>query len=160
KLRESKSSIFFFDNMKVKVDSALLEANALSPLLSVRLLGHSRNISRPNIYLWLITSNLTSGSSDMISRGIPIRLRYEGNPAERTFKENLLEFATQHRLDILGELAALVERWKLAGRPDAQAIWPSGRPQPRHRCQRWVQIIGGVLAVNGFTNFLSNVEEA
>src|SRR5262249_37808533 len=87
KLRESRSSLFFFDNVKAKVESAFLEANALSPLLSVRLLGHSQNITRPNGYLWFVTSNLTSGSSDMITRGAPIRLRYEGNPVERRFAE-------------------------------------------------------------------------
>src|SRR4051812_19339751 len=44
--------------------------------------------------------------------------------------------------------------------PEAQTVWPAGRPLPRHRCQHWVQIIGGILAVNGFTHFLSNIEEA
>jgi hypothetical protein len=162
KLRESRSGIFFFDNIKAKIDSAFLEASALSPLLSVRLLGHSQNINRPNTYLWLITSNLTSGSSDTITRGVPVRLRYEGNPVERTFHENPLAYAAGHRLDLLGELAGMVERWKQAGRPLAQDAdaWPAGRPAPQHRCKRWVEVIGGILAVNGFTNFLSNVEEA
>jgi hypothetical protein len=160
KLRESRSGIFFFDNLKMKIDSAFLEANALSPLLSVQLLGHSQNITRPNTYLWLITSNLTSGSSDTITRGIPVRLRYEGNPVERVFQDNPLAYAACHRLDLLGELAGMVERWKQAGRPTAPAAWPAGRPAPKHRCKRWVEVVGGILAVNGFTNFLSNVEEA
>jgi hypothetical protein len=159
-LRESNSSVFLFDNIKAKVDSAFLEANALSPVLSVRLLGHSRNVSRPNAYLWLVTSNLTSGSSDMITRGVPIRLRYEGNPGARVFQENLVEFVQKHRLDLLAELAGLVERWKLAGRPAARDVWPAGRPAPRHRCRAWAETIGGILAVSGFTDFLANVEEA
>jgi hypothetical protein len=160
KLRESRSSIFFFDNVKMKIDSAFVEANAHSPLLSVRLLGHSRNIARPNTYLWLITSNLTSGSSDTITRGVPIRLRFEGNPVERTFHENLLAYATRHRLDILGELAAMVLRWNQLGRPGARDVWPAGRHAPRHRCERWAEVVGGILATNGFTDFLGNVEEA
>jgi hypothetical protein len=107
-----------------------------------------------------VTSNLTSGSSDLISRGLPVRLHFEGNPVERSFRHNPLTYAVRHRLEILGEAAALVLRWKKAGKPDARDVWPAGRPPPRHRCERWVQIIGGILAVNGFTNFLSNVEEA
>jgi hypothetical protein len=160
KLRESLSSIFFFDNVKSQINSPFIEANALSPLLSVRLLGHSRNINRPNTYLWLVASNLTSGSSDMMTRGAPVRLRFEGDPAARSFHEDLLEFAAEHRLAILGELAALVLRWTAAGRPDARDVWPAGRPAPRHRCQAWAGLIGGILGVSGFTNFLANVEEA
>ena len=160
KLRESRSSIFFFDNIRTRLESAFIEANCASPLLSVRLLGHSRNINRPNSYLWLITSNLTSGSSDMITRGIPIRLRFEGDPVTRTFHENLLEFVARHRMDILGELAAMVLNWQTHGRPAARDIWPAGRPAPRHRWDVWCQTIGGILGANGFFSFLANVSEA
>jgi hypothetical protein len=160
KLRESKSSLLFFDNLRAKVDSAFIEANALSPLLSVRLLGHSRNINRPNSYLWCMTSNLTSGSTDLISRGVAVRLRYEGDPVKRTFTEDLPQYAARHRLDILGELAAMVLRWVEANTPKASDIWPANRPRPRHRCQKWAQLIGGILGANGFFNFLANAEEA
>ncbi|MHB1425252.1 MAG: hypothetical protein ACYC3I_18940 [Gemmataceae bacterium] len=85
---------------------------------------------------------------------------YEGNPVDRTFAENLLEYAVQYRLSILGELAGMIERWKLAGLPNAKDVWPADRRPPRHRWQRWADRIGGILAVNGFTQFLSNVEEA
>jgi hypothetical protein len=160
KLRESKSTIFFFDNIKTKVESAFIEANAPSPVLSVRLLGHSRDITRPNTYLFLITSNLTSGSSDMITRGVPVRLRYEGDPVARSFHDNPLHYAARHRPAILGELAGMVLRWKAAGRPSAAGAWPAGQRPPRHRWQAWADVVGGILAVNGFTNFLGNVEEA
>src|SRR5262249_46897710 len=160
KLRQSKSSVIYFYNIKAKLDSPLLEANAPSPLLSVRILGLSQNITRPNTYLWLVTSNLTSGSSDLISRGVPVRLRYEGNPVERKFTENLLEYATRHRMEILGELAGMVLRWAANGRPNAADVWPAGRPKPRHRWARWAEVLGGILGVNGLFNFLGNVEEA
>ena len=160
KLRASKSSVFFFDNVKAKLDSAWIEANSPSPLISARILGHSRDIIRPNTYLWLFTSNLSTGSSDLISRGIPVRLRYEGNPVERHFSENLLEYATRRRLAILGELAGMVLRWISNDKPAAKDVWPASRPVPRHRCDQWAGLIGGILGSNGFFNFLSNVEEA
>src|SRR6202022_2708889 len=116
-LRDSQSSILFFDNVRNRVESALIEANALSPVLSFRILGQSGNISRPNTFLWAITSNQATGTEDLISRGLPIRLRYEGNPRERTFGENLLDFSRKYRLEILGELAGMVLRWKQAGKP-------------------------------------------
>jgi hypothetical protein len=150
-LREARSGLFFFDNVRDRVESALIEANALSPLLSFRILGQSGTISRPNTFLWVITSNQTSGTEDLISRGLPIRLRFEGNPRERTFGENPLDVARQFRLEILGELAGMVVRWKQAGMPIGA---------PKHRCQRWAEVIGGILAVSGLGQFLANVEEA
>jgi hypothetical protein len=107
-----------------------------------------------------MTSNLTSGSTDLISRGVAVRLRYEGDPTGRTFTEDLPQYVSQHRLDVLGELAAMVLRWVEAGRPQANDIWPADRPRPRHRCQKWAQTIGGILGANAFFNFLANAEEA
>jgi hypothetical protein len=160
KLRESRSSIILLDNLKDKLNSPFIEANALSPILSVRILGHSKNITRPNTYLWFVTSNQTSGSSDFISRGIPVRLRYEGDATARTFQGDLTTYALQHGPDILGELAGMVLRWKEAGCPTIEAVWPAGRPLPHHRCRDWVSLIGAILATNGFVEFLANAEEA
>lgn len=149
-LKESESSILFFDNVRTRIESALIEANALSPVLSFRILGQSGNITRPNTFLWVITSNQTSGSEDLISRGLPVRLRYEGNPRERHFRENLLEYVSRYRLQILGEMAGMVYRWKQAGKP-------LGGQQ--HRCVKWAQVIGGILQVAGFDQFLANLDE-
>jgi hypothetical protein len=150
-LREARSGVFFFDNVRDRVESALIEANALSPLLSFRILGQSGTISRPNTFLWVITSNQTSGTEDLISRGLPIRLRYEGNPRERTFADSPLGVARRCRLQILGELAGLVLRWKQAGMPPGTT---------KHRCARWAEVVGGILSVAGLGQFLANVEEA
>jgi hypothetical protein len=139
-LRASVSTLLLFDNVRARIDSPLIEANCLSPVLSFRLLGASANIERPNSYLWVVTSNATSGTEDIISRALAIRLRYEGNPQDRTFQGDPAGYATNHRLEILGELAGLVERWKLAERPLGTA---------KHRCVRLAQVIGGSLTVAG-----------
>jgi hypothetical protein len=149
-LRDSRSSIFFFDNVRDRIESAVIEQNALSPVLSFRILGQSGTFSRPNGYLWLVTSNMTSGTEDFINRGLPIRLRHEGDPRTRNFSHNPLEYATRHRIDILGELAGMVIHWNQAARPKGKA---------KHRCQRWAEIIGGILEANGLHEFLGNVSE-
>src|SRR5262249_61367937 len=150
-LRAAVSSILFFDNVRTLIDPPLIEANCLSPLLSLRILGGSVLIESPNSYLWMITSNLTSGTVDIISRALPIRLRYEGNPRERAFEGDPAAYATRHRLEILGELAGLVERWKLAGR----ALGAKEKPRaPRS------EVLGGLLGVGGRGSFfLGNVGE-
>ena len=150
-LREARSSIVFFDNVRERVESGLIEANALSPVLSFRILGQSGNLTRPNELLWLITSNQASGTEDLISRGLPIRLRYEGNPRERTFGENLLDLVSKRRQEILGEVAGMVVRWRQAGAPQGAR---------KHRCVHWAQVIGGILQTAGLTDFLANVDEA
>jgi hypothetical protein len=111
-LRESKSSLLFFDNIRGQIESALLEQSVLSPVLSFRLLGHSANITRPNTYLWVVTSNCTSATPDLVDRALPIRLAYQGDPRKRTFINDPVEYARQHRAEILGELAGMVLAWK------------------------------------------------
>src|SRR5262249_50094889 len=83
-----------------------------------------------------------------------------GNPVERQFTGNLLEYATRKRMEVLGELAGMVLRWRASGRPAAADVWPAGRRVPRHRWARWAELIGGILGSNGLFNFLGNVEEA
>jgi hypothetical protein len=150
-LRDARSSVFLFDNVRSRIESTVIEQNALSPELRFRNLGSSTTIQRRNSYLWLITSNLTLGTEDLISRSIPVRLRYEGNPRDRQFEGDPLELASRSRVRILGELAGMVLRWLQAGKPLAS---------PRHRCRRWSQVIGGILSVAGLDQFLTNVEEA
>jgi hypothetical protein len=151
-VRCSPSTLFFFDNLRTRIESAVLEQNVLSPVVTFRILGRSATVERPNTYLWVITSNQTAGTPDFISRGVPIRLFYEGDPRARTFTGDPTAYAAAHRLEILGELAGMVQRWVERGRPAG--------PQ-RHRCRRWAATIGGVLGVAGLgDHFLANVAEA
>jgi len=150
-LLDGRSSLFFFDNVRDRIESPLIEANALSPLLCFRILGRNATVSRPNAYLWVVTSNLSSGTSDFLRRGLPIRLHYEGDPKKRIFTGRPLEYVSQHRLEILGELAGLVLRWQLQGMPSGKGL---------HRCARWAEVIGGILEANGIEQFLANLEEA
>jgi hypothetical protein len=151
-LRDGQASVLLFDNLRGPLDSPLVEANALSPALSFRLLGHSRMISRPNAYLWCVTSNGLQATPDLISRSLPMRLRYEGDPRRREFPVDLVEYAREHREGVLGELYSLVQHWTGAGRPPGRQ---------RHRCCRWAEVVGGVLDAAGLgEHFLANITEA
>ena len=46
------------------------------------------NIDRPNDMLWAITMNNTKTSPDLVSRGLPIRLQYEGRPEDRELRQS------------------------------------------------------------------------
>jgi hypothetical protein len=124
----------------------------MAPHITLRILGKSVNYTQPNDVLWFLTMNQTKVSPDLASRGMPIRLYYEGDPAQRVFAgPNPLEFAIKYRAQILGELFGMVEHWKSLGRP------LGSRP---HRCEYWAQMIGGILEACGFPEFLDNAAEA
>jgi hypothetical protein len=130
----------------------VLEQNMLSPLLSFRVLGRSATIERPNSFIWVVTSNMTAGTPDFIRRCVPIRLLFEGDPKGRAFSRNPLQYAAQHRLEIIGELVGMVLHWVQQGRPLGSH---------KHRCDRWAATIGGIMGANGLgTFFLANMDEA
>ena len=62
-----------------------------------------------------------------------------------------MQFAEEHRTQILAELVGMIERWKEAGRPEVDANF---------RFRSWARIIGGILKVNSFEGFLSNLDES
>jgi hypothetical protein len=151
-VRGRNKSIFLLDNVRTHIESAVLEQNVLSPELSFRVLGQSTVIRCANSFLWVITSNGASGTPDMVRRGMPIRLQHDGDPKARQFQGKPLEFAGQHRLAILGELAGMVVRWLQGGKVAGMQ---------RHRCAHWAATIGGILDACGLGHwFLANSEEA
>ena len=155
-LRSRRHSMLLIDNAKVQgsgtVSSAVIEANSMAPQITLRILGQSVNYSQPNDVLWTLTMNATKVSPDLVSRGVPVRQYYEGDPAERRFaQQDPIAYAIQHRTEILGELAGAVVRWNQLGRP---------RGTRYHRCAYWAEIIGGILVANGLPEFLGNIDEA
>ena len=155
-LRGCPQTLVFIDNAKAgggsAVSSRVLEANSVAPVVSLRILGKSENVTRPNDLLWVLTMNDTSLSTDLVSRGVPIQLAYEGRIEHRAFAgPQPIEYAAEHRLEILAELVGCVIAWNQAGRPNG----------PRsHRSAVWGARIGGMLLVAGFPEFLANHEAA
>ncbi|MGO9598674.1 MAG: hypothetical protein ACLP7Q_11855 [Isosphaeraceae bacterium] len=132
--------------------SSIVEQIALSPVLRFRLLGTSSFVEQPNSYLWVVTSNTTKAASDVVTRGLPIRLSVEGDPKKRNFTGRPLAYAHEHRLEILGELAGMVHHWLLKGKPQGTH---------QHRCEYWASVIGGILEECGLGEyFLGNLDEA
>lgn len=154
-LREHASSLVAIDNAKVRAGDAIsspaLEANAMAPTISLRILGRSATVTRENNLIWLVTMNDVKASPDLVSRGLPIRLYFEGDPRDRSFAGDPVAFAREHRVELLGELIGLVLDWVEAGCPEAEL---------GHRCSRWGRIVGGILHHAGFPEVLTNLDEA
>ena len=155
-LRPARQSVLVIDNAKqpsgTPISSPAIEANSMAPEISLRILGVSENFVRPNDVIWSLTMNQTKVSPDLMSRGLPIRLAYDGPPESRVFTgPDPIGFARDNRLGILAELAGFVVRWNQAGRPAGSRS---------HRCHEWAKVIGGILGANGLPDFLNNYEEA
>ena len=76
--------------------------------------------------------NATRVSRDLVTRGLPIRLSYDGAVEGRSFPRDPVRYAAEQRLALLGELAGMVERWSHAGRP-------FGRQ--KHRLSVWAKTV-------------------
>lgn len=149
-------SVLVFDNAKCsnnyEISSSFLEANSMAASITLRKLGKSQNYSQPNDLLWFLTMNQTHVSADLASRGLPIRLYFEGDPGSREFANtNPLAYTKQHRMAILGELVGMVDYWNSRGRPFGQRS---------HRCAHWAQVVGGIMETCGFPEFLGNLDGA
>lgn len=152
----SGQSIVPIDNAKVigggRVSSAVLEANAMAPVISLRILGQSANFTRPNDLIWAITMNDTRVSPDLVSRSLPVRLHFDGDPGQRAFSgPDPIAYAMKHRAAILSELAGMIVYWNQQGRP------LSGHT---HRCHEWARLIGGIMTCAGMPEFLANLAES
>ena len=137
-----------------RIESACLERSITDPILSFRLLGKSETIRAENSHLFCITANTPELSRDLITRSVLIALFYEGDPADRPFAIADPEgYALDHRGAILGELLGMVEAWRAAGSPMSDA-------KSRFNKKGWGPIVGGILRVAGFADFLGNAEAA
>lgn len=137
-----------------RIDSAVLERSITDPMLSFRLLGQSAEIRAENAHTVCITANTPDVSRDLVTRCVLVDLFHEGDPATRTFKLPDPEaYALEHRTELWGELAGMVERWRAAGAPECDA-------RSRFNKKGWAKIVGGILAHAGRPGFLANAAGA
>jgi len=112
------------------------------------------SIRAENSHIFCITANTPDVSRDLVTRSVVINLYYEGNPEQREFSIADVEgYAREHRLELLGELIGMVERWKASGSPRAKV-------HSRFNKRGWGNIVGGILSACGEPDFLANAEEA
>ena len=136
-----------------RIESACLERSITDPILSFRLLGQSASIRAENSHIFCITANTPDVSRDLVTRSVVISLFYEGDPERRQFSIADPEgYAHEHRIELIGELIGMVERWKAVDMPLAKA-------QSRFKKRGWCTTVGGILNACGEPDFLANAAE-
>lgn len=132
------------------IASAFIERFATDPEPLLFSTGTGSPVRVRNDFVLAISTNFGTVSEDILNRSLPIHLNPVGNIADREspIGNPKLEFLPDNQEKIAAELRGMVERWKMAGQPlDENAHHPFGP---------WAKTIGGILMVNGFTDFLAN----
>lgn len=132
------------------IASAFLERFATDPEPQLFSTGTGTALRVRNEFVLAISTNFGSVSEDILNRAISIHLNPVGNIADRAsaIGNPKLEFLPANRDKIAAELRGMVERWKAAGRPLDEEV--------RHPFGPWAKVVGGILRVNGFADFLAN----
>ena len=97
-----------------------------------------------------ISTNFGKVSEDLLNRSLPIHLSPIGDVTKRKspIGNPKLEFLPAHREQIAAELRGMVDLWLKMGQPLDEEV--------RHPFSVWAKVVGGILKVNGFGDFLAN----
>jgi hypothetical protein len=148
----SGSPVAFFDNIKVRVDSAPLEKFLAARTVVGRLLGTNRDVTGATPDLSLGTANGPRFSKDMANRSVSIGLdaRCE-HPGDRTGFQHpdIIGYTRKNRGVILSAFLGLVQNWRDQGQPLFTARVLGGY-------QAWSGVVGGILGAAGIVDFIAN----
>ena len=101
----------------------------------------------------VLNTNDGALSEDLHNRSLPIHLAPRGSIHDRKspIGNPKLEFLPNNRGRIVAEFRGMVERWRVAGMPVNGEI--------NHPMTPWARTMGGILKVNGLTDFLGNRQQ-
>lgn len=152
------AEIAILDNFEGVFDSTSFGALLTCSSWTDRVLGRTEMITLPHRTVWFLTGNNVRLAGDMPRRCYVIKIDAKtARPwlrGSENFKHpRLLEWVLQMRGEILTSILTLARAWVLAG-----------RPKPESSCnlaqfERWVDVVGGILAFAGIEGFLGNLEE-
>lgn len=113
--------------------------------------GTGPDCRRWNHWVVAMTTNNGVVSTDLMNRALPIHLTPKGDVGSRAspIGNPRYDYLPANRDRIAAELRGMVARWDEAGRPLGDARG--------HSRTNWAKTVGGILAVNGYTDFLGNL---
>lgn len=142
--------VTLIDNLKGKVDSAVLEGMLTSDMWQDRLLGVTGTAYAPNKTTWVFTGNNADLSLDMARRCLRIRL---DQGVERPYEQkrqfahpDIEDWTKEHRGKIISALVCLVRHWIEQGMPRPEKLLGS--------FESWSRVVGGILVAAGYEGWL------
>lgn len=139
------------DGKEMMIASAFLERFVTDPEPQLFSPGTGTPIRVPNYIVVGVSTNFGLMSDDGLNRALPMHLELVGNIEDRysPIGNPKLEYLPANRDKIAAELHGMIERWDNAGQPLDERV----KHLPFGPC---AAVIGGILKVNGFTDFLAN----
>jgi hypothetical protein len=134
-----------------QIHSAFLERFLTDPHPVLHAIGTGQDVRRPNHWVVAMTTNTGAVSTDLMNRAVPIHLTPNGDVGARVspIGNPRYEYLPANRGRIAAELRGMVARWDEAGRPLGGTHG--------HSRTGWAKTVGGILAVNGYADFLGNL---
>jgi hypothetical protein len=138
------------DGPERSIASAFLERFTTDPKPFLFSTGTGYPVRRRNDIVTAISTNCGMVSEDIANRSLRSHLNLVGNVADRPspIGNPRQEFLPANKHRIAAELRGMICRWKEAGMPLDETV--------RHPFTLWAKTVGGILSVNGFTDFLGN----
>lgn len=132
-----------------------INAFVTSEVYGGRKLGESEALRLPNHATVFGLGNNVQTPADLARRVLAIRLNSDRSDLENrnNFKYDLRTWVSKHRAEILRALLVLVRAWYDRGEPAAP------KPFGFASFGEWQRVIGGILHLGGFEDFLGNVME-
>lgn len=149
------ATVVVVDNVEYPLGSAHLAAVLTAREWSDRRLGSSEQVRLPQRATWIATGNNIRLRGDMPRRSYWIRL--DAKQAMPWTREgfthpNLIEWAREHRGDLLAALLTLARAWFAAGKPAAKV-------KVLGNFEDWSRTLAGILAHAEVEGFLGNQGE-
>lgn len=161
--KRPEAGVITFDNVRLgssgggrEINTALFESIITDAELVLSAASVKQVLSEANRYVVLLNTNEGLLSIDLLNRSLTSHLIPSGDLEERLdrMKKELggldvkLEWLPANQSKIDAELWGMIDRWVKAGKPLDETV--------QYQMAPWAKIIGGILVVNGFTDFLGN----
>ncbi len=144
------------DNIESTLWAPSLAAVLTATTFQDRILGRTEMIQLPNRVTWIGTGNNIKLAGDLPRRTVWVRLdAKQARPWLRDSKvfkhQNLIEWVTEHRGEIVRAILIVARSWVAAGQPPTDSPILGGY-------ESWCRTIGGILGFIQEGGFLSNLE--
>jgi hypothetical protein len=142
--------LIFLDNIKGRLDSAVLEAILTSPTYTTRVLGGNKMGTVLNNTSWFLTINNGEVGRDIAGRAVRTRIDAKmERPENRTgfIHADLEGWVLANRGELVWAALTLIQNWVAKGKPVF-----TGRAKASF--DSWSRVIGGIVETSGWTGFL------
>lgn len=152
RLLERGEAVVAWDNARGTLASSTFESLFTSHVVTLRYLGGAQLGTFAIRQLWIITSNNLEANRDGARRGV--RCRLVKTQAREHAISDFVTYCCNNRGEILSALLRLVQHWIEQGAPLYKDV------PTLDSYEHWATVVGSVMKINGFTQWLRNKQEA